>query len=362
MNKFAFIIHPLELNDLTRKFGWAEKVPDPIIERFARMLPPFKVSHITGIRSVTGQEIEGYFVACPLTSEQMLTLPTETVIKKIVKAGKKAEELGAQIVGLGAFTSVVADKGITVARELNIPVTTGNSYTVATALEGTKIAAAKMGHDMEKVQVAIVGANGSIGRAVSILISEEVNNLKLVSRDINKLEELKNEIKSINPEISVDYSRDVSSVIKESEIIITASGSVNPLINPQDLKPGAVVCDVARPRDVAYKVGKMRDDILVIEGGIVEIPGPVNFNFNFGYPEKTAYACMAETMLLTLENKFVDYSLGPVIEIEKVKETITMASKHGFKLAGLRSFERALSEEKIEEIKKNACKNLVALC
>ena len=43
---------------------------------------------------------------------------------------QKAEKLGAKIVGLGAFTAVVGDAGITVARNLNIPVTTGNSYTV----------------------------------------------------------------------------------------------------------------------------------------------------------------------------------------------------------------------------------------
>jgi fatty aldehyde-generating acyl-ACP reductase len=39
---------------------------------------------------------------------------------------------------LGAFTAVVGDAGITIAKNLNIPVTTGNSYTVATAIEGTK--------------------------------------------------------------------------------------------------------------------------------------------------------------------------------------------------------------------------------
>ncbi|MFW6389606.1 MAG: shikimate dehydrogenase [Halanaerobiales bacterium] len=362
MKKFAFIIHPLQLNDVTRKFSWAEKIPDTVVKSVVRIMPAVKASHITGIKSLTGKKIEGYFVGCTLTSQQMLDLPTDKVIKKIIKAGKKAEELGADIVGLGAFTSVVGDKGITIAKELNIPVTTGNSYTVATAIEGTKLAAKKMNHQLSKSTAAIVGATGSIGRAVSLILSDDLQKMYLVARNKKRLEKLKDQINVINSEIEIIHTTNIDNAIRESNIIVSASGAVESLINPDSLQPGAVVCDVARPRDVAVKVGHSRDDVLVIEGGIVKVPGDVNFNLNFGYPPGTAYACMAETMMLTLENRKEDYSLGPIIEIEKVKETVIMAKKHGFKLSGLRSFERALSEDKIREIKNNAAKRKVAMC
>ncbi|MFW6022538.1 MAG: shikimate dehydrogenase [Halanaerobiaceae bacterium] len=362
MDKFAFIIHPLELEDIQRKFSWAEKVPDPVLEKFARLIPPVKASNINGIRSNKGKEIEGIFIGVTLTSKQMVSLPADKVIKKIIKAGKKAEEFGAKIVGLGAFTSVVGDKGITIARELNIPVTTGNSYTVATAIEGTKLAAEKMGHTLAESTLTVIGATGSIGRAVSLILSDSVGSIILVARDKNKLQKLQREIKGIYPGINVSYSLNVDSAVEKSELIISASGAVSTLIQPNSLRSGAIVCDVARPRDVAYKVGEQRDDVLVIEGGIVKVPGPVNFNFNFGYPPGTAYACMAETMMLTLEGRFEDYSLGPVIEIEKVRDTIAMAQKHGFKLAGLRSFERALTEKKINEIRQRASEKKVAFC
>ncbi|ACL68834.1 NAD(P)H-binding protein [Halothermothrix orenii] len=361
MNKFAFIIHPLELDDVARKFSWASKVPDYIVEKFVRTLPAIKASHITGIRSKTGKEVEGYFVVCPLTSEQMLKLPADKVIKKIIKAGKKAEKLGAQIIGLGAFTSVVGDKGITVAKALDVPVTTGNSYTVATAIEGTKLAARKMGHDIKKARVTVVGATGSIGRAVSLILGEDIKHLSLVARDEKKLSALQEEVLEVNPELDVSYSTDVSEAVRESQIVISASGAVKALIDADDLQPGTVVCDVARPRDVAERVGRERDDVLVIEGGIVEVPGPVNFNFNFGYPPKTSYACMAETMILTLEERFENYSLGPVLELKKVKESLKLAKKHGFKLAGLRSFERPLSEKQIALIRENAEEKMSAV-
>lgn len=361
MNKFAFIIHPLQLEDFYRKFSWAEKVPQKVLKKFTKVLPAVKASHITGIKSRTGEEIEGYFVSVTLTSEQMLDLPVKKVIKKIVKAGKKAQEMGVRIVGLGAFTSVVGDKGITIARKLDIPVTTGNSYTVATAIEATKLAALKMGHDIKEATLTVIGATGSIGRAVSLIMSRDIKKIMLVARNIERLEKLKEEIYRENPGIDVNISNNVSESISQSQLIVSASGAVKSLIEPGELLPGSVVCDVARPRDVAIRVGKERDDVLVIEGGIVEIPGTVNFNLDFGYPPGTAYACMAETMMLTLEKRFENFSLGPIIELEKVQETMIMAEKHGFKLAGLRSFERELNDNMIEEIKEKARKEMMAI-
>lgn len=354
MDKFAFILHPLDFGDFYRKFQWMEKLPENILKKATKYAPPFKISKITGIKSKTGKRIEGYFYACPLTSEQIINLEQDFVINKIIKSVKKAEEAGVKLVGLGSFTSVVGDKGITIDKNTKVPVTTGNSYTVATAIEGTKLAADKMDLDLKEEIVTVVGANGSIGKTVSRLMAKEVNNLLLVSRNLVKLEKLRDQIKEENDNITVKFSNKLGEELQKSRIFITVSGAVEALIDPQDLLSGSVVCDVARPRDVARDVGKKRDDVLVIEGGIVSIPGNVNFNFNFGVKGQNAYACMAETMLLTLEEKITAYSLGPDIYIEKVKEMQKLAKKHGFKLAGLRSYGKLLEEKTIREIKLNS--------
>ena len=144
MEKFAFIVHPLTAQDFSRKFPMARNWSDRFVEGLMKYIPPFKVSHITGIESPIANA-EGWFVGCPLTSRQMLEMPEPYVLKKIIKAGKVAEKLGAKVVGLGAFTSVVGDAGLTIAKNLKIAVTTGNSYTVATALEGVRQAAKVMG-------------------------------------------------------------------------------------------------------------------------------------------------------------------------------------------------------------------------
>jgi predicted amino acid dehydrogenase len=110
------------------------------------------------------------------------------------------------------------------------------------------------------------------------------------------------------------------------------------------LQAGSVICDVARPRDVSAMVTAARDDILVIDGGMVDVPGRVDFHFNFGFPVGKAYACMAETMILALEGRFEDFTVGKDISLEKVNEITVLARKHGFRLSGFRSFERELTE------------------
>ena len=59
---------------------------------------------------------------------------------------RDAAAQGAQIVGLGAFTKVVGDAGVTVARRASIPVTTGNSLTIAATLETAKLTARRRFH------------------------------------------------------------------------------------------------------------------------------------------------------------------------------------------------------------------------
>jgi predicted amino acid dehydrogenase len=87
---------------------------------------------------------------------------------------------------------------------------------------------------------------------------------------------------------------------------------------------------------------------------MVDVPGPVDFHFNFGFPAGKAYACMAETIALTLEGRFEDYTLGKDISRARVEEIYAIAKKHGFRLSGFRSFEKEVTRETIEVIRRNA--------
>ena len=353
MDNFAFMIHPIEpQRDVARKFPMLGRLPPGIIDYFSRFFPPVSLSHVVGVRSGdSGEEIEGWLVACPMTPGRMLEVPLAAAYGKIIQTGRLAERLGARILGLGAFTAVVGDAGRTVSQALAIPVTTGSSYTVSVAVEASLEAALRMDLDVAQSVVAIVGAYGSMGRACAHLLAGSVKSLMLVGRVPERLQDIKEQVDSLGARsVATTNLQD----IRRADIVLCVTSSTDPIIDPGLLKTGAVVCDVARPRNVSRRVAIERDDVLVIEGGVVEVPGKVDFGFDFGFPPGQAYACMAETMLLAMEGRYECYSLGREISRERVEEIGRLARKHGFKLAGFRSFERVLSDREISRIRENA--------
>ncbi len=355
MNNFAFMIHPIEpQKDVARKFPLLGKLPANVIDYFSRYFPPVYLSHVTGIRSkATGAEIEGWLVACPVTPKRMLEIPVSAAYNKIVQTGHLAERQGARILGLGAFTSVVGDAGMTVSRKLSIPVTTGNSLTIAVAVEAALEAARRMGLEPGRCLAAVVGAYGAIGQACAQLLARTVPHLLLVGRDAARLERVKGQVELLGARATTSTRL---ADVRQADVVLTVTSAVEPIIEPAHLKPGAVVCDVARPRNVSRCVADERDDVLVIEGGVMDVPGQANFGFDFGFPPGKAYACMAETMILALEERYECYTLGKEISLEKVDEIAELATTHGFRLSGFRSFERVLTDQEIEAVKAKARK------
>lgn len=355
MDTFAFIIHPIDpKRDVSRKYPLLGKVlTEGQINFFSTFFPPVYISEIEGITSeATGKTIKGWFVACPFTPKRMLELPEKVVYRKIIETGRLAERLGADILGLGAFTSVVGDAGITIAKALDVPVTTGDSYTVSLAVDAVVKAAETMEIPLSSATAAVVGATGAIGKVCAELLAERVGELYLIGRRAEALEALR---ERLSPNASaLLHTSTTMDVLRHAQLILTVTSAIHDVIHPEHLRPGAVICDVARPRDVSAMVAAARDDILVIDGGMVDVPGPVDFHFNFGFPPGKSYACMAETMALALEGRFEDYTLGKEITRARVEEVSRIAEKHGFRLSGFRSFERAVTPEQIEAVRQNA--------
>jgi predicted amino acid dehydrogenase len=117
------------------------------------------------IASPTGAVAYGEFINIPYSAEALTRLPLDRTVKTIRKAVAMARDRGARIVGLGAFTSIVTRNGLLL-RDLGVALTTGNSYTVVATVEGLRATAQRRELDLAGATVAIVGATGSIGRAV----------------------------------------------------------------------------------------------------------------------------------------------------------------------------------------------------
>jgi hypothetical protein len=62
---------------------------------------------------------------------------------------------------------------------------------------------------------------------------------------------------------------------------------------------------------------------------------------------------MAEPMILALDNRFESFSLGIKIDQSKVREISELAEKHNFKIAGLISFGKVVSDEEVKKLARN---------
>jgi predicted amino acid dehydrogenase len=329
---------------------WIRFLPDALVEEIAAWAPPRLLGRITGGRSpATGQKVEGLLFTLGGTPRKLLAHSERFTYRRLHQAARMAERMGARLLGLGAFTKVVGDAGITVAREAGIPVTSGNSLTVAATLEAAKLAVRRMGvEDLTRGRAMVVGATGSIGSVCARLIAQAIHDVVLVSIEPERLAALQRKILAETPEARVEVATRPDELIGDCDLVVTATSAFGQrVVDLSQCKPGAVLLDVALPSDIQAEEAATRPDLLVIESGEVVIPGEVDLGYDIGLPRGVAYACLAEAALLAMEGRFESYTLGRDIEIEKVKEIYRLFHKHGFKLAGLRSFGRYLTDEDV---------------
>ncbi len=367
MAKFCFVIHPLSFEDVVRYEPGARGKGKPIIAKILEWMPSYAAAHVTGIRTPDGRETEGWFVAAPLLPAQMLEFPRDDVYDRILKAIAIGAELGADVAGLGAFTGVVGDGGVTINERSPIPVTTGNSLTIAAGVRSLFRGADEMAIDAKRATAVVVGATGSIGSACVELIAPRVAHVILVARNETRLRKFHESIRD-GLACASSYTTDIGEAVRRADLVLTATSSTQDVIEPEDLRTGAVVCEVSLPHDVSRRVAVERPDVLVVEGGNMRVPGAMRWDrvrepgapFDMGLPRGTALACMSETMVLALENRCEPYTLGRGIDLPKVREIDMLAERAGFSLADMRAFDLPISREQIARTRAAAAERRAA--
>jgi acetylornithine/succinyldiaminopimelate/putrescine aminotransferase/acyl-CoA synthetase (AMP-forming)/AMP-acid ligase II/predicted amino acid dehydrogenase/acyl carrier protein len=394
--RFAFILHPLELRSYARFDSTLASVGAADLENAARiahgMGKPAIVSE-TRIVSKSGRSAYGEFILVARTADELMAMPREAAAKEVRDAVELARGRGARIVGLGAFTSIVTHGGLTVA-DSDIAVTTGNTFTAVSALEGVRLALRTWRPELTAPVVAVVGAAGAIGRATAILMAEDASLLILIGNPLHSKEHNRSQLLRVAGEacryLAVEASRNVvfrrgtlahrmltsgllrspdlsqaeftamaeqlereglflvadgvGELLPLADVVILATNATTALVQPHHLRQNALVCDLSRPRNVSQEVQEARPDVLVIDGGVIEIPGRPDIG-SFDLAPGLTYACMAETMMLALEQRYAHMSLGANIDVAGLRLMRQLADMHGFKVAALRSFDSPLPAE-----------------
>ena len=361
IRRFAFVIHPLSQNYIRNAFPIPKSTPKFVmdkVETLAAHMPPMVYCKMSNIVSPTGAEAEGWLISVGGTPKEMLSRSPEFTYRRLLQASKMAEKMGAQIMGLGAFTKVVGDAGVTVARRSSLPITTGNSYSASGALWAAADAMRRMGlvhvnKQNKKVaaKTMVIGASGSIGSVSARLLAMSFDEVYLAGRTLSKLDELKASILKETPDAKVFTTIDYNELLADMDMIVTStSGAGKEILDIMRVKPGCVITDVARPLDLPASDVAKRPDVLVIESGEIDLPTKVKGMKSISLPPNVIYACLAETIVLALEGRFEVFTVGRDTEWEKVKEIYKLGLKHGMKLAAISGVNGVFTDEAIAKV------------
>ena len=363
--KFAYLYCPDTQRDLLRhpRLRWMRGLPPRAkgaVERAASLAPPVYYGTVHGIQSPTGQEAEGVILLLPTTAAELNEQPVDVVEKRVRQAVELAKELGAEILGLGTFTGNIGEAGRRIASKETIPITSGHSMTVSATLWAARQACISMGMPfygsvLIDAKCLVFGAESPAGAVVAELGSLAFRNMTLIGEQPDRLLEFTRDLETRYPEVEYDVGISARDHLTDADIVITG---VNPeWRRPFDisvLKPGAVVCDCARPATFTRADVSARPDVLFIGSGELELPGPVDLGVDLGLPPKVAYACMVEPALLALEERFECFTLGFEVDFERVREIYKLALTHGVKLAAIRGPSGVVTDTEIALVRERA--------
>ena len=336
------------------------------------------------VRSPVGSEVELRFIGHYLTADtiyQAMRARDDRWIRRQITASVQwAKAHGCSLVGFGGYTSIVAGN----CRDVpvgGIGLTSGNSLTVAMALEAVRVAGSRAGLDLSRATVGVVGASGNIGTTCAEILAPVCGSLSLFGRPLGRqrLRELAARIlrdlagsspasggallEAVHrcPDL-VTAARDLDeeafgrladerllddprvqpllaassdlSGLRRCSVIIASSNSPTPVLTESHVAEGqpVIVCDIAVPRDTSPSLLSTRPQARIIKGGLVSLPCNERFQVA-GIPLKRgqSYACMAETLLLGLEGWKGHFSYGPITG-QQVAHMQALARKHDFRL------------------------------
>ncbi|MFC4425386.1 glycerol-3-phosphate acyltransferase [Deinococcus navajonensis] len=337
----AFMIHPMTLENFwsAQRFAWLRPlvergvVSEASVRHMAERIRPMKVGELRGIRTVDGKAIRCYLLSSPLLPDVFRDQP-ELATMRAIEGARLAQELGAEVFGLGAFWSVVGNKGVDVQAAVpDITITNGGAYTSGTikaAIPGILKHFQDTGRHLKSATAGVVGANGVVAFGIARTIAPQVGRIIMIGRDLERLERSAATLRRANLGTEVVTTTSYE-LLRDADLIFSATSDPNPVIFPQHVKPGAWIFDEGRPADVDQSVEGV-PGVRVIPGGVVLPPGGMTSNIDLQFGEGAVPACLAETLIIAATGEHQRKSLGAQTLTENINFFVEQAEKLGFRV------------------------------
>jgi fatty aldehyde-generating acyl-ACP reductase len=300
--------------------------------------PPQLVENVE-VKSATGISIEGSYIDSCFVPEMLSRF--KTARRKVLNAMELAQKKGINITALGGFTSIIFEnfnllqhKQI---RNTSLEwerFTTGNTHTAWVICKQLEINAPRIGIDLKKATVAVIGATGDIGSAVCrwLINKTGISEILMVARQQEPLALLQKELDG-GTITSLDEA------LPKADIVVWVASMPKTIeIDTDNLKKPCLMIDGGYPKNLDEKF--QGENIYVLKGGIVEFFNDIGWNMmelaEMQNPQREMFACFAEAMILEFEKCHTNFSWGRNnISLEKMEFIGAASLKHGFSAIGL---------------------------
>ncbi len=297
-------------------------------------IPPRDVFKVK-VRSATGTEIDGVYIETFIDPDKLDVSFASANIKKVMNAMAWSKKLGAGIVALGGFTSIVLEGNLSLYAETRPTFTTGNALTSAYIVKALEKAALQQGIRLNNANVLVVGATGDIGTACVEYLKNKVAKLLLSARNNQRLEKFSHKL--MKEGIQVTYSTALNDLAPQADVIICVASSTG--LKLANCKKNVLICDAGYPKNLDSTISNDKD-LFLFHGGMGQVSCGFDFIPDYSkhmYQFEAPYiihGCILEAMVLAFESRFENYSTGKGnISIENMEEIYRLSLKHGIGLA-----------------------------
>jgi predicted amino acid dehydrogenase len=318
-------------------------LPDDEIKDILPWIPPRTVCHVdvgSIIRTKSGDaRARGLYIDCFIPPDRLEAAYVHENIARVRKAAACAIKVGAKIVSLGGFSSILIEGNFDQLPERHDTVfTTGNTLTVAFIVQGIQKICALEGRNLRRSTLLIVGATGDVGSGCARCLAPIVKRVLISARKVERLRRLAAELQDDG--VQVEVATDLQQFSAEADVVICAASLASPSLLLGRIAPDAIVCDAGYPKNLSPTAEML--DAKVFFGGLGQITGGMKFTPDFHgvlnrhpFPD-VVHGCLLEGMALALEHRFEPFSQGRgFITQERVEEIETIAARHGIYLAPL---------------------------
>jgi len=213
--------------------------------------------------------------------------------------------------------------------------TNGNSFTGYATCAMIEKTFDAFGLSKANDSIAVFGATGSVGHAVSELLVERGYKIVVYARRQKELENLKVEVTGKYRSASIEIARDPFEMAESRVFVVVVSG-IGLKILPEYINPDGIVIDVTRPKNTSEELLKLCPNIKIFDGGILYVPDLVH-SMNTGLAEHEVFACFTETLLMA-ENSVAGNRVGYANAKDANMFGHLFSKIPGRKLAPFRSF------------------------